>query len=74
MSVNCRRMNLTFSRSVRSRICAFVSPAAAAWRFAFAMAEDCYCQLFGPSARLIPTLEARCGLRVDGDLTDPGGR
>src|SRR5437868_11796177 len=25
MSVNCRRMNLTFSRSVRSRICAFVS-------------------------------------------------
>src|ERR1041385_4064434 len=25
MSVNCRRMNLTFSRSVRSRICALVS-------------------------------------------------
>src|SRR6266545_234063 len=25
MSVNCRRMNFTFSRSVRSRICAFVS-------------------------------------------------
>src|SRR3989442_13244114 len=25
MSVNCSRMNLTFSRSVRSRVCAFVS-------------------------------------------------
>jgi hypothetical protein len=25
MSVNCRRMNFTFSRSARSRICAFVS-------------------------------------------------
>ena len=39
MSVNCRRMNLTFSRSVRSRICAFVSRVVPAGGWVLAMSQ-----------------------------------
>src|SRR5437762_10978917 len=51
MSVNWRRMNLTFSRSVRSRICAFVSRGAPVVVLTMASNSS---QLFDPDLRLKP--------------------
>src|SRR5207249_6074183 len=52
MSVNCSRMNLTFSRSVRSRICVLVSLALPEG-VVLAMVEILtVSQLFGPNRRL----------------------
>src|SRR6266540_4554688 len=64
MSVNCRRMNLTFSRSVRSRICAFVSRAdvCLAMIEARRLLGDCS-QLFAPDSRLKPMI-GRQGMKL----------